>query len=383
MAPTHLLCLPVLILGMWSIGGESFADEAVAAETAEKHPLLRHPVQFIDANIKERYSFAGLAFFYNSVRYVQVEGDVISPVEEDRTYTLGSDGRFIAMGRFRAVVLSAAGGQISLSNDLTQIDIAVEPGTNAEIQVLDRSELASIDPVLDDLRYSHLFMPLAELCKLIEWSLVAINGSITSDWGLTIVIYSILLKILLIPLSIYTVRLQRVVSQQQAALYPVVQEIKSEHKGEEAHKLIMKAHKDLGISPFYALKPAVALLIQIPILIATFNALGEMSQFRDQSFLWVHDLAYPDSVGELPFHVPLLGNQISILPMLMTAITLVSTVIFQNKHAPEAEVRSQKRSLYLMAFAFLILFYPFPAAMVLYWALANVLQTIQQQILRI
>ncbi len=79
----------------------------------------------------------------------------------------------------------------------------------------------------------------------------------------------------------------------------------------------------------------------------------------------------------------LFGDTISLLPFIMTVVTLYSTVIFQNRHAPEAEITRQKRNLYLMAVAFFVLFYPFPAAMVLYWVLANLLQTIQQQIVRI
>ena len=124
------------------------------------------------------------------------------------------------------------------------------------------------------------------------------------------------------------------------------------------------------------------LFIQIPILMATFNALGEMPQFRDQSFLWIADLAYPDSVYDLSFGIPLLGGSISALPLLMTIVTIISIMIFRNQHVSKAGMRSQKRNLYLMAVAFLILFYPFPAAMVLYWAMANALQAIQQQILK-
>jgi YidC/Oxa1 family membrane protein insertase len=145
----------------------------------------------------------------------------------------------------------------------------------------------------------------------------------------------------------------------------------------------MNAHKELGVSPFYTLKPMLGSLIQVPILIAVFNALGEMPQLDGESFLWIENLAYPDSIGHLPFAIPMFGDTISLLPFIMTAVTLYSTIIFRNRHAPEAEVKSQKRNLYLMAGAFFILFYPFPAAMVLYWTLANMLQTIQQQVIKI
>jgi len=72
--------------------------------------------------------------------------------------------------------------------------------------------------------------------------------------------------------------------------------------------------------------------------------------------LWIDNLAYPDAIGYLLFTTPMLGNTISLLPYIMMAVTLYSTVIFQNRHASEAEMKRQKRNLYLMAAAFL----PFP-----------------------
>jgi YidC/Oxa1 family membrane protein insertase len=180
-----------------------------------------------------------------------------------------------------------------------------------------------------------------------------------------------------------TTNFQRKVSQVQSSLAPKLADIKANYDGEEAHNRLMAAHKELGVSPFYTLKPMLGSFIQIPILIATFNALGEMPQFVGQSFLWIKDLAYPDAIMQFSFAVPMFGDSLNLLPFLMTIITIYSTRVFQNKHAPEAEVKRQKRNLYFMAFAFFILFYPFPAVMVLYWALANILQFIQQKYVEI
>ena len=67
---------------------------------------------------------------------------------------------------------------------------------------------------------SHLWAPLAWLAKSIEFALTTIQANIASSWGLTIVIFSILLKLLLLPVGIMTVRFQRRVSQVQAQLTP-------------------------------------------------------------------------------------------------------------------------------------------------------------------
>ena len=180
-----------------------------------------------------------------------------------------------------------------------------------------------------------------------------------------------------------TVRFQRRVSQVQAQLAPKLSEIKANYDGEEAHNYLIAAHKDLGVSPFYTLKPILGSFIQIPILIVVFNVLGEMPQFVGQPFLWIGNLAYPDIIGPLPFIIPMLGDTVNPLPFIMTVITLYSTIIFQNRYAPKAEMKRQKRNLYFMATVFFVLFYPFPAVMVLYWAVTNFLHIIQQQFIKI
>ena len=103
-----------------------------------------------------------------------------------------------------------------------------------------------------------------------------------------------------------------------------------------------------------------------------------MPHLADSSFLWIEDLAYPDRLVDLGFGIPLIGSSLNLLPILMTIITLLSTLTYKNELAPKQEIKRQKVRLYLMAVSFLVLFYPFPAAMVLYWLMANLLQTVQQ-----
>jgi len=74
---------------------------------------------------------------------------------------------------------------------------------------------------------------------------------------------------------------------------------------------------------------------------------------------------------------------VSLLPLLMTLIALCSTVVFKNRYAEITEIKRQKRNLYLMAALFFVLFYPFPAAMVLYWLSTNALHAIQQRWVKI
>ena len=242
-----------------------------------------------------------------------------------------------------------------------------------------KDKLGSISPELNQIRYQHLWAPLSELSKVIELSLNFINKYISNSWGFTVILFAIILKILVLPVSIMTARLTRNVNQKRTQLEPKLTDIKSRYDGEEAHNKIMEAHNELGISPFYSLKPMLGSFIQIPILIAVFNALGEMPQFSGESLFWIEDLAYPDSIMHSILTIPMFGNTLNLLPFLMTIITIYSTITFKNNYVSLNEVKKQKRRLYSMAIVFFVLFYPFPSVMVLYWALANILDFIERQ----
>jgi YidC/Oxa1 family membrane protein insertase len=340
----------------------------------------------IDANqlpVIEQHTFYGLASYYNSIRILNVTGKEVSSLNRDESVRLDDDGLIAAAGRFSVLLFKAPGATATVENN--QIRLSWPQGIPAELTIIlsEKSGLHALNPSLSSIQYSHLWDWLASLSRAVEWSLVKIQSSLAINWGWSIVIFAILLKVLLLPVSLMTVHFQRQVSKNQSILAPQLAEIKSQFDGEQAHERIMAAHKALGVTPFYTLKPMLGSFIQIPILVATFNALGEMPQLAGNPFLWIGDLAYPDVVATLPITIPMFGDKFSLLPFVMTIVTLFSTVIFQNRLAPEIELKRQKRNLYLMSAAFFILFYPFPAAMVLYWTLANILQTIQQQLIRI
>ncbi len=330
------------------------------------------------------YIFHGLASYYNTIHYYIVENNKVRRINEGEVIELNLAQWLAATTRFNVLLIKSSGLIVELNkSDLLFSNPEVMDNSLSIAKFVTKSKLSDISPELDQLRYTHLWQPLAALAKLVESALIMIQTHMASNWGLTIVIFSILLKFLLLPIDIMTACFQRRVNQVKAQLTPELVKIKAEHDGEVAHNRLMKIHKDLGVSPFYTLKPMLGALIQIPILIAVFNALAEMPQLNGQSFLWIKNLAYPDSVGHFSFTIPMLGDTISLLPFIMTVATLYSTIIFQNLHAAEVELKRQKRNLYLMAAAFFVLFYPFPAAMVLYWTLANIFQAVQQHIIKI
>ena len=332
---------------------------------------------------REKHIFSGLASYYNDVNFYIVGKDMFRQLDAGEVFVLENDTWLAVAARFKVLLVRSPGLSFRLGDrerTLEYLQAQVEPG---RLQLVKKSDLHTVAPELDQVRYAHLWTPLSWLAKVVEYSLVAIQTYAVNHWGLAIVVFSILLKLVLFPVHTAVARMQDEVSRVRSMLEPRLTEIKANHDGEEAHNRVMAAHTTLGVTPFYSLKPLLGVLVQVPIWIAVFNALGEMPQLAGQSFLWIDDLAYPDVIAVMPFDVPLFGATVHILPFVMFGVTCLSVLTFRNDLWSKTERTRQKRNLCWMALAFFLLLYPFPAAMVLYWTLNNLLQLFAQLFIRI
>jgi len=311
------------------------------------------------------------------VRFIKVGNDNnLKNIKSDENLTLENNEWLVIVGRFNVLTIQTKGLNFSVENDKISLKNpeVLEMG---RVNILQKHELKSHAPELDKIRYSHLFFAINWLARALEAVLIFIH-SLVGNWGLSIILISIFLKLVMLPLARLVRLYQQDVSKTQTKLAPRLAEIKTKYKGEEAHKHFMTAHKEAGVTTFYTLKPMIGLIVQIPVWIAIFNVLAEMPQITGHGFLWIKDLAYPDAIAYWPTPIPLLGDTLNLLPLIMTTVTIASTIGFQDNFSQAEILKKQKRNLLFMAAAFLILFFPFPSGMVLYWTLANVLNAIQQ-----
>ena len=230
--------------------------------------------------------------------------------------------------------------------------------------------LKQVSPELSEMLFAALWDFLRLLCfgmlLLLEWLQTAVGS-----FGFAIVLLSLSNKILMSPLTMLADRWQADVNRQHSLLKPELDEIKQSYKGEEAHKRVLKVYEKHGVSQLYTFKSAAGFLIQIPVFIAAFDMLAENIALNEIAFLWVSDLAKPDHVLELPFVLPFFGGWLNLLPFLMTALSALAAWL-QAEDTLTAELqRQQSIRLYLMSAAFFLLFYTFPAGMVLYWTSSN------------
>ncbi|MBU0991420.1 MAG: membrane protein insertase YidC [Proteobacteria bacterium] len=229
---------------------------------------------------------------------------------------------------------------------------------------------------LSPLLYNHLWFWVRYisfgLFFLLSWLI-----QITGNHGLSIILLSLTVKILMLPLVHVSDKWQADVNTKKTLLHPHLKEIKSQYKGEEQHRRTLALHKELGIHPMYPLKNFLGLFVQIPIFFAAYHTLGENVSLSGIPFLWIRDLAEPDQFARLPFHLFYFGEYLNLLPFLMTAITVVTAFLFQDRSLSEDLLKKQQLNLYIMALFFLVLFYTFPAGMVLYWTMNNVLSLVK------
>ena len=327
----------------------------------------------------------GFGAIYGDVRPVVVDRDGQSEPEPGRIKA-GESAWVGVRNRFHAVMLTGFSSDeprvsidfvaenqpvIVYGPDSRRLDLRIYAGP------IEAAGLRSADPVLSNMLYAALWNWLRWLCFGMLWLLTTIDGFV-GNIGWSIVLLSISVKIpLMTPLTKYADSLQASVNRTQSLLQPQLDEIKRNYKGEEAHNLTLAVYKEHGVNPLYTLKSLVGFLIQIPIFIAAFDMLGENIALDGASFWWIDDLAAPDNWIALPFTLPFFGGYLNLMPVLMTGVTLLSSWVQQDENlTPELE-RAQTMRLYLMAGAFFLLFYTFPAGMVLYWTTNNVVHLIK------
>jgi YidC/Oxa1 family membrane protein insertase len=189
------------------------------------------------------------------------------------------------------------------------------------------------------------------------------------NYGIVIIIFSILVKIVVYPLTKKSYKSMKEMSRVQ----PLLTEIREKYKSDpqRMNKETMKLYKEHGINPLGGCLP---MLLQLPLLGALFIVFRSTIQLRGASFIpgWIDDLSSADTIFTLPFSLPLYGDQFNILPILMAG-----TMIFQSKMTMQDP--KQKAMVYIMPIFMLLIFNQFPSGLNLYYTMFNLLTIIQQK----
>jgi YidC/Oxa1 family membrane protein insertase len=189
-----------------------------------------------------------------------------------------------------------------------------------------------------------------------------------SNWGLVIIIFSIVMKVVLMPFTRFQMKSMKKMSEMQ----PKMNALKEKYKDDSTkqQQALMKFYKEEKINPAGGCLP---LLLQMPILYALFGVFNSTIELRQAYFgLWIKDLAIPDVIVHLPFKVPLFGiSELSGLALLMGI-----TMFIQQKMSVKDP--KQQSMVYIMPIMMTLLFTTLPAGLNLYYFIFNLLSIAEQ-----
>ena len=206
-------------------------------------------------------------------------------------------------------------------------------------------------------------------------------GSFGWTYGIVILVLTILLKLVLFPLTY-----KSYVSQaKMRILAPDIKEINEKYPGNDnamvRQQKTMALYSKAGASPMSGCLP---MLLQMPILFAMFTFFPNCIELRGQSFLWAHDLAAPDAIiswsGNIPFVTEYFGNHISLFCLLMTVTNILYTRI--SMQGQSNGMPGMKWMMYLMPLMFLVFFNNYAAGLSYYYFLSLLITIIQTYAIR-
>ncbi len=206
-------------------------------------------------------------------------------------------------------------------------------------------------------------------------------GSYGWNYGIVILILTILIKILLFPIAFKSYKSTAITR----VLKPEMEEIAAKYPKEEdamkKQQAIMNLQKQAGASPTSGCIP---MLLQFPILIAVFRFFPSSIELRQQPFLWAEDLSTYDSILDLPFRIPGYGDHVSLFCLLMTITTFIYTYVNNKQMDTTAnpQMKGMKIMMYLMPILFLGIFNSYSAGLSYYYMLANIITFIQMFVFR-
>ena len=191
------------------------------------------------------------------------------------------------------------------------------------------------------------------------------------NYGVSIIIITILIKILFWPLTHKSYKSMK----EMQKLKPLMDKIreKYKHDKQQMNKEVMALYRTYKVNPMGGCLPMV---IQIPVFIALYNLFGKSIELRHAPFmLWINDLSAPDRLFNLSIEIPFMSPPygIPVLTLLMGA-----TMFITQKMTPMPGDPTQAKVMMFLPLFFTFLFINFPSGLVLYWLVNNILQIGQQ-----
>jgi YidC/Oxa1 family membrane protein insertase len=208
--------------------------------------------------------------------------------------------------------------------------------------------------------FTFVALPLLQVLRL--------SHKVTGNYGIDVLLLTVVIKILFIPLTQKSLRSMREMQKLQPQMQKIRERLKD--KPDEMNKEIMELYRRHKVNPLGGCLP---MILQLPVFVGLYQALLNAVELRHAPFFgWITDLSAPDRLGtmQLPFVHP---AGIPVMTLLMGV-----SMFGQQWMTPSTGDPTQQRAMLIMPVVFTFMFINFPAGLTLYWLVNNILTIAQQ-----
>jgi len=315
-------------------------------------------------------TFTGPAIYTEAKKYNKVEFSDIekNKIDIDKT----SDKGYVAMVQHYFVSAWLLADGVARENFIRKVDTNlyavgmitplndVAPGKSKSIEttlLAGPQEEKQLEALATGLDLVKDYGWLAILAKPLFWLLDKLFG-ILNNWG-----WSIMALVLLLKIAFYWLNAKAYASMaKMKSINPRIMDMRERLKDspQQMQQEMMKIYREEKVNPMGGCFP---IMIQIPVFIALYWVLLSTVEMRNAPWVgWIHDLSAPD-----PYFI---------LPVVMTLSTMLQTAL--NPAPPDP---MQAKMMWIMPLMFSVMFFFFPAGLVLYWITNNILSIAQQWVI--
>ena len=196
-------------------------------------------------------------------------------------------------------------------------------------------------------------------------------GKFISNYGLVILLMTLLIKLIISPLTIKSYKS----SAKMQVIKPEVDKLNQKYPNEKdamkKQQAMMDLYQKAGISPMGGCLP---MLLQMPILFAMFRFFPASIELRQQKFLWADDLSAYDSIWDFGVNIPLLGDHLSLFALLMAVTMFIYSKMTSAQMSDDPNMAGMKfMSVWLMPIMMFFICNNLSSALSYYYLLSNII----------
>ena len=225
------------------------------------------------------------------------------------------------------------------------------------------------------------FKAISEPFAKFLFLLMQLFHKITGSWGFSIILLTVILRLMLYPLNAWSIRSTMRMQQLQPKMAELQAKMKKDPQ--RARLEMMQLYKQHKVNPLTG--GCLPMLIQMPFLIGMFDLLKSAFDLRGASFIpgWIDNLTAPDMLFSWNFSIPFIGTSFHLLPILLGVIMYFNQRMMMKRKMKKGEEMDEKAKQMqamgkFMPIIFTVIFYNFPSGLNIYWMASMLLGMVQQ-----